>query len=227
MDETEAALMLNPGQLGVRARIRQALKSSGLSQSEASRRAEAISPKAIRQLMSNACLRGARPRDPEVQNAFAAVLKVESNWLWYGSWVRPDQRVRQFQTADAQPDSGPLVEQDGAGESDGRPDMLAATLQSTPLNLPVRPDPKAYAIPVSDGFWEPLARPGDCLLVSPSYPPTVGGLVYIRMPSGGGGVYRLAATTPDSVVLTAPNGMPVSLLSSLIEMHKISAIIYA
>ncbi|HLN25304.1 MAG TPA: hypothetical protein VK558_15125, partial [Patescibacteria group bacterium] len=91
--------------------------------------------------------------------------------------------------------------------------------------LPMRPDPKMYAVPVATADWEPLSRVGDCILVTPSYPSAPGDLVYVR---GGAtpGLYRLVAGDRDEVYLVTPTGMPLRFLTTDIEAHRVGAIVF-
>ena len=210
MDEFETSQALKASAQGVRARVRRALKNAGLSQSEVSRRAQELTPKAIRQLLSNAFLRGARPRDEEVRNAFAAALGVKPQWLWFGVRSAADRGGGAFLESDKD-----VVPDQGKSDSPVGPDSA---------HLPLRPDPHGYLIQVVDRAWEPFARPGDYLLVSPSHSPTRGALVYVATPSMSG-PYRLSGFLDDYVALISPTGMPVSLPLDSTMVHRISAII--
>jgi|GEM_PF-6076527 len=214
MDDVEAKEILSSGALAVRSRVRQALQRAGLSQSEASRRAQASCPKAVRQLLSNAYIKGAKPRDPEVQRAFAEALGADPLWLWFGSTANLE-RGRIWSSSD-----GEETDVEGVLEPERSSDVPA----SSPSGFPMRPDPAAYAVPVATDTWEPLVRRGDCVLVTPSYPPTIGALVYVRT-SAGDGIYRLAAMSDDGVVLIGPTGMPASKSASSATIHRVGGIV--
>jgi hypothetical protein len=187
-----------------------------MSQSEASRQAQAACPKAIRQLLSNAYIKGARPRDPEVQKAFAEALGADPLWLWFGSTANLE-RGRMWPSSDDE-------EADGEPVPEAEPERGSEVPASSPSSFPMRPDPAAYAVPVATDAWEPLVRRGDCILVTPSYPPSIGSLVYVRT-SAGDGIYRLAAMAGDSVVLIAPTGMPASKSASSATIHRVGGIV--
>lgn len=221
MDDVEADYLLKSSAVGIRNRMRQALERAGVTQAEIARRAQEICPRCVKQLLSNAATRGAKPRDPQVQRAFAEALGVDAGWLWSGR--RPPSMMRPITEQEAQEDRERDAEIEAKGErrrnarQEGR-----SVLQG--LGLPVRPDPNAYVVPVSSAAWEPLVRAGDCLLVTPSYPPLAGVLVYVRTPVASG-LFRLVSVGNEGVVLITPQGMPVTVEAGA-EVHRVGGVVF-
>lgn len=221
MDDSET---LSAAALGIRSRVRRSLQDAGITQSDVSRRAQVSCPKAARQLLSNAYTRGARPRDPEVRQAFAEALGVDAQWLWFGPRRRPSMLGYESEQdiLDGMQHQADL----GTQDEQLRQAKAAQIVPQSAVTLPVRPDPAGYAVPVSTSAYEPLARAGDCILVSPSYPPAIGGLVYVRAP-GAEGLYRLVANMGGGVALVTPTGMPAAVQVTPGQVHRVSAIICA
>jgi transcriptional regulator with XRE-family HTH domain len=211
---------LSAAALGIRSRVRRALQDAGITQSDVSRRAQESCPKAARQLLSNAYTRGARPRDPEVRQAFAEALGVDAQWLWFGPRRRPSMMGYE---SEQEIQDGLRYQADLEAQEEQLRQAKAALPQSA-VTLPVRPDPAGYAVPVSTNAYEPLVRVGDCILVSPSYPPAIGALVYVRAP-GAEGLYRLVANAGGAVALVTPTGMPAAIHVAPEQVHRVSAII--
>jgi len=214
--------ILKRSALGIRTRIRQALAKAAITQAEVTRRAQEISPKAIKQLLNNALVRGAMPRDPVVQRAFAEALGVDPTWLWNG----PRSRGRTFV-----PPSDQEVQEDlgrDAAELEADAQLRQKPVDGASISnlgaLPMRPDPAMYAVPVTSADWEPTARMGDCVLVTPSYPPVPGALVYMR-DKVTSGLYRLVAAGQAEIFAITPAGMPIRFSAQETTIHRVGGII--
>ncbi|MCR6632392.1 MAG: hypothetical protein NVV74_21405 [Magnetospirillum sp.] len=195
---------------GVAARVGQALTQSGLSQSDVARQAQQICPKASRAIFHNAVKHGARPRSVDVRSAFAQVLGVDPAWLWYGAKRRTPSMLRDELLHD-EGDEGTTAPAEGS---------------AVPVVLAVRPDPAAYLVPVTNKAWEPIASPGDCLYISPSYPPVIGDRVYLKSAQGEG-LYRLLDLSADGFTLLSPIGLQTVLPRDGLVLHRVGGIAYA
>lgn len=198
---------------GIMARVSQALRQAGLTQTEVAKRAQEIHPKAARPMFHKALHNGARPRDPAVRDAFALALGVDAGWLWFGA--RPRRAGSPFMTRD-------LIVSEEEAFTDGPVAPAAAATAA----LAIKPDPAGYVLPVSHSLWEPMASRGDCIYISPSYPASSGDRVYVRG-SQGEGIYRLVTLGEDAVTLVSPAGMQVSLPRSGVDIHRIAGIIFS
>lgn len=208
----------SPDAEGVMRRLADALQRAGLSQAEAARKAQQIDSRAARAVLNKSVIMGTRPRSQEVREAFARALGVNGSWLWYGHGQLPS-RQGPFMVRDlvVDPDHDLLAD-------DPSPEKAGRATGAMPFAL--RPDPQAYPLPVPHDSWAPFAYRGDCLYITPSYPPVTGDRVYVRSPQGCG-VFRLVTLDAASITLTSPAGLQITLPTEQTTVHKVSGAAFA
>lgn len=164
-------------------RLHRALVRAGLTQVEAANRAQVS-----RDFVHKAVQRGSVPRSSDVREAIAAALGVSPLWLWYGEGPQP--KAQSIEDAAPLPATVPAAVAERTVSASAPPPAYPAD---------------AYVVMFETDGGEPFVPAGHGVLLSPSAPPRLGGLVWVRFP-GYDNVAKYTGTMGKEVVFSLAGG---------------------
>ncbi len=161
-------------------RFHHAMAAVGLTQVEVAQRAGVA-----RDVVHKAVNRGSVPRKAEVRDAVAKALNVESSWLWRG------------ETPTRRPEDTPTPSQARAMAAAREREAEARTGGLYPDDI--------YVVFFEDDRGQPFVEHGHGVLVSPSTPPRLGGLAWVRF-DGYDGIAKYTGLMGGEIILALRGG---------------------